>query len=729
MHSSYNLVVGFILVVSASGVASEIVEDDNFIFVTPSQTSSSYHDSPNSVTSLDADLLDDLGIVDLSDALRLVPGMVVNDAFSSRVNIGYHGLNANVPRRTQVLFNSNKLYRAGYADMNWVRSPFDINDLEKIEVVRGSSVVEWGDNAFSSTVNLVPEPLVLKWNTSFSHSQTTNGKHKEIFEKTFNSESMNGSIRLLNTENDGYDESDNVSNYDDSYKGISLLHSGEIITGAGKQVSWFFAGSRYDYRFPEITSLNSQSVSYASQIGAYTTKPIKEDNLAANITVNNNSSNKTLSYGVNYNLFSRAQDLTFCYPAFAFDPILAELDKSENIHLSFQDADLLLSGSISSLTSFPESIIGPLSGNDIRLFTEFLAVADQYGRDALTEELCLDVDALHRESRINGFFRYTREFDYFIYGSKVEVSSDKAESDIYLAGSHTRNSVDWTNTVRIFLTENSTVNAGMVAIYNTDFEEFVISYLGTYNYSFSSNRVGRIGYISSKRLPDIHESERVWQYFGNYSNNKRDYYGNSSGRTLRISRSPKDLQPESIETLEIGYSYFTRNQDVLVDTKIFTESYTKLISQPFSYIDFRLDNEGEATVSGLEIETKYTKENDFPFVVGGVFSYTDIKTNTIEETTLTSEWIASIYAIVPMSDWTLGTMYYHSDHKNRRNYDRFDANIKREFRFADSVLDISLNFRLLPETISTFTEYSNIETFDFGYKNRKQYTFSFSLSF
>ena len=75
---------------------------EDTLFVSPARMASSFLDSPNAVTSLDVSTLRLLGITEIVDSLRLVPGMMVSESHGSDVSVGYHGANVNVPRRSEV---------------------------------------------------------------------------------------------------------------------------------------------------------------------------------------------------------------------------------------------------------------------------------------------------------------------------------------------------------------------------------------------------------------------------------------------------------------------------------------------------------------------------------------------------------------------------------------------------------------------------------------------------
>ena len=149
------------IALATTPIASEYDPVERVMYVSPARMASSFLDSPNAVTSLDSATLRKLGITELVDALRLVPGMTASETHGSDVSVGYHGANVNVPRRSEILYNSNRLHRPGYAGAHWYRLPIDLQDLNYIEVIRGTSP-EYGTNSMTSTVNLIQDTIATR---------------------------------------------------------------------------------------------------------------------------------------------------------------------------------------------------------------------------------------------------------------------------------------------------------------------------------------------------------------------------------------------------------------------------------------------------------------------------------------------------------------------------------------------------------------------------------------
>lgn len=113
-------------------------------------------DAPGAVTVFDRDFIRATGYRDITRLLRLVPGFqVVNDRGHSALAT-YNGLGGDYSNRMQVLIDGRSVYSpslAGGAD--WSGLPITIDEIERIEVLRGSNSTTYGSNAFQGVVNII----------------------------------------------------------------------------------------------------------------------------------------------------------------------------------------------------------------------------------------------------------------------------------------------------------------------------------------------------------------------------------------------------------------------------------------------------------------------------------------------------------------------------------------------------------------------------------------------
>lgn len=113
-------------------------------------------DAPGAVTLFTREDIERLGYRRLPQLLRLVPGMNMMGDTGHSPALFYHGLGTLNPNRMQVLIDGRSVYSPylyGYVD--WDALPLTMDEIERIEVVRGSNAATYGSNAVAGVVNIV----------------------------------------------------------------------------------------------------------------------------------------------------------------------------------------------------------------------------------------------------------------------------------------------------------------------------------------------------------------------------------------------------------------------------------------------------------------------------------------------------------------------------------------------------------------------------------------------
>lgn len=91
----------------------------------------------------------------VAGALRLSPGMFVGQTGSSRWAISPRGFNAIFANKTLVLMDGRRLYDPLHGGTFWdVQTPL-LEDIDRIEVIRGPGPTLWGSNAVNGVINIV----------------------------------------------------------------------------------------------------------------------------------------------------------------------------------------------------------------------------------------------------------------------------------------------------------------------------------------------------------------------------------------------------------------------------------------------------------------------------------------------------------------------------------------------------------------------------------------------
>ncbi len=135
---------------------SPYLDDDLPVVLSMTRMPQRIDDAPGSVTLFTREDIERLGYRRLPQLLRTVPGMnVINDTGHSP-GLFYHGLGSLTPNRMQVLIDGRSVYSPymfGYVD--WDALPVTMDEIERIEVIRGSNAATYGSNAVAGVVNIV----------------------------------------------------------------------------------------------------------------------------------------------------------------------------------------------------------------------------------------------------------------------------------------------------------------------------------------------------------------------------------------------------------------------------------------------------------------------------------------------------------------------------------------------------------------------------------------------
>ena len=95
------------------------------------------------------------GATSIPDALRLVPGMQVAQIDGNKWAISTRGFNALFSNKLLVLIDGRVVYTPVTGGVYWDLQDFPIDDIDRIEVIRGPGSTVWGANAVNGVVNII----------------------------------------------------------------------------------------------------------------------------------------------------------------------------------------------------------------------------------------------------------------------------------------------------------------------------------------------------------------------------------------------------------------------------------------------------------------------------------------------------------------------------------------------------------------------------------------------
>jgi iron complex outermembrane receptor protein len=129
--------------------------DDLPVVLSASRLLQPLNEAPVAVTVIDQEMIRASGFRDIPDLLRLVPGFSVAYTQFNTWTGAYHGLGDGYFRRFQVRVDGRSIHSPHNGAVYWSDLPLAIDDIERIEVVRGPDAAVYGANAFAGVINII----------------------------------------------------------------------------------------------------------------------------------------------------------------------------------------------------------------------------------------------------------------------------------------------------------------------------------------------------------------------------------------------------------------------------------------------------------------------------------------------------------------------------------------------------------------------------------------------
>ncbi len=95
------------------------------------------------------------GATNLPDILRLAPGVEVAQVDSDHWSVSIRGFAAELANKLLVLIDGRSVYTPLYAGVYWQAQATPLQDIERIEVIRGPGGTIWGANAVDGIINII----------------------------------------------------------------------------------------------------------------------------------------------------------------------------------------------------------------------------------------------------------------------------------------------------------------------------------------------------------------------------------------------------------------------------------------------------------------------------------------------------------------------------------------------------------------------------------------------
>ena len=122
---------------------------------TPSKEPVQAFKTPAAIYVITGDDIRRSGATSIPDALRLAPGVEVAQIDSNKWSVGIRGFGSRLNRSVLVLIDGRSVYSTLIAGTYWEVQNVMLEDVDRIEVIRGPGGTIWGPNAVNGVINII----------------------------------------------------------------------------------------------------------------------------------------------------------------------------------------------------------------------------------------------------------------------------------------------------------------------------------------------------------------------------------------------------------------------------------------------------------------------------------------------------------------------------------------------------------------------------------------------
>jgi len=625
---------------------------------------------PGSMTVIDNELIKASGARDISELLRLVPGMMVGYTNGNQASINYHGTDASNARRMQVLIDGRSVYRAGLATVDWSDIPVALEDIERIEVFRGPNTVSYGANALMAVVNILTKS---PGSTHGSTLKITRGERG--INDWYASQGTGwgtGDLRLsMSGEEDEGFQSDHLGN---DYR------DGRRVTRVGLSVSQTLNEQQsIDWQLNVKDGTNQRPYTYQAVFPGITAAGDNSDVLAKDYA---GSLRWNLDINPQHSLYiqgsaqhwDRQQVWQACDAKVSFSPELTRLwqlnpNYAENL--------------ARNMTQYAVGRPPPGGAPEQALANQVL---DQWFNQGASQTVCGNIDQSTRETRYDLELQDTLSLsDSLRLVSGMNYRYDKADSETYFNGT-----ID-DSTWRLFgqlewrASEHWLVQGG--AMYeDAQLTGASLTPRFAVNYLINPRHGLRAVYSEAIRSPDMFENNVNWSY--KVTNLSSPTYGQNSGQYFVQTRGPGNLDKERMRSRELGYNGFFAEIGLSLDVKLFYDEISDMISTPLRNNQFIASNANSSRFTGSEAQ--------FDWRLGSAdrlrltYAYVDVQaSNPVDEQFTARNSGSAGWMRDWGGGWSSSVFYYGDDAINQYRFERVDLRLAKRIPFRRASLELA----------------------------------------
>lgn len=197
---------------------SQLTESDFYsdfpIVLTATRLKQPQKESPIATTIIDRKMIEASGFTEIADLLRLAPNMIVNYDSGHVPVVGYSFLFDRFTVRMQIMIDGRSIYTPIFGEMYWSSIGITVEDIERIEVIRGPSSSSYGPNAMTGVISIITRQASTEQGNNARVTKGSNGNQQVHFSTADIVDNLSYHLSFTNRKNNGFDTRHDSSNVD-----------------------------------------------------------------------------------------------------------------------------------------------------------------------------------------------------------------------------------------------------------------------------------------------------------------------------------------------------------------------------------------------------------------------------------------------------------------------------------------------------------------------------------
>ncbi|MDH5594105.1 MAG: TonB-dependent receptor, partial [Gammaproteobacteria bacterium] len=187
-------------------LASSLEDDftgDMPIILSATRLAQPQNEAPVATTIIDRKMIEAMGVTEIPEIFRMVPGFQVAFSDGTIPVVTYHGLSDEYARRMQILIDGRSVYTPMFGGPEWADLPLAIEDIERIEVIRGPNAVTYGANSFQAVINIITRSAAEEYGHTAKFIKGSKDTNHTFYRYGFQHENINTRISFRHQDDHG----------------------------------------------------------------------------------------------------------------------------------------------------------------------------------------------------------------------------------------------------------------------------------------------------------------------------------------------------------------------------------------------------------------------------------------------------------------------------------------------------------------------------------------------